>query len=107
MTTTRQQVEEALEEGDTLESIICFYHPFIEKDRYESPQFDNGRVIACPGNELPTRTYSAGYGGVEGEPCICFGAHRIYVKTEYDGAESFRAIPRTPDDARTFVPDAL
>lgn len=94
MATTRQQVIDALAEGDTLESLDCYYNPVPE---YGSAYDASIELIHCRGNDLPEREFDAGYGGVEGEPIICFTDRYVYFRRSYDGYESIGYMPRHPE----------
>ncbi len=87
MATTKAQMLEAIKEAgdDPSEVVCCWSHPGVDE------------LITSGVDELPERKYSAGYDGVEGEPCIAFSPRYVYVKEVYDGAECFVAVPRHPE----------
>ncbi len=96
MTNTRRHVERAaLENGETLADLDCYYHAYDEDD----PNWyrDGHPVIHCRGDELPERRYDRGYGLVEGEPAICYSERFVYFRTGYDGFEEIQSIARHPD----------
>lgn len=95
MTTTKQQVIDALAEGDTLESLDCFYDTMTYDPSYVHSS--TSELIHCRGDELPEREYDHGYGGVEGEPIICFSDRYVYFRRSYDGSESIGYMPRHPE----------
>lgn len=101
MATTKGQVAVALMPEEDRETLICFYQP-IREDRWTTPP---EAPIRCTFDELPEREFSSGFGGVDGEPVICFGRHYVYVKCQYDGSEWVEAIPRTPDAAASWKGD--
>lgn len=102
METTKGQVANALKRtGDDPASLVCFYRPKTG-ERYHHDEF--GPVVRCTFDELPTREFDAGYGGVEGEPVICFSERYVYVKGCYDGSEWVSAVPRNPDSVGDTLP---
>lgn len=99
-TTIRAQLQEVLENGDSLESVVCLYRP--HHDKYS--RTDRPPIVRCSGAELPERKFDAGFGGVNGEATICFSATRVYIRAEYDGSEWFQAIPRNPENVGDDIP---
>ncbi|MGI8765691.1 MAG: hypothetical protein ACR2KM_04135 [Gemmatimonadaceae bacterium] len=96
MTTTQEQVREALEAtGEAEGDLVCFYRP----PYYIAPVHITPKptLVRCSVAELPTREYDAGYGGVEGEEVICFGPRYVYFRATYDGAEWITSAPRNPE----------
>lgn len=49
-------------------------------------------------NEVPTRPFDSGYGGVNGEAIVAYSAKYIYFKGQYDGAEWITSLPLHPDN---------
>ena len=110
-TTTRRQVAlAAAENGEKPEDLRCFYHPHID-DGNNWGYWDGGNgvpeTVECRGDELPDRKYDSGYGGVEGEPVICFSERYVYFRTGYDGSEWIDSMPISPDHLSKRLPHYL
>lgn len=100
MTNLKAQVAEAAEAvKDDPSSMICFYEPVDENGGRRSSWSSKPAPppIRCTFDELPTREYDSGYGGVNGEYFIGFTERFVYVRSVYDGAEWIDAVPRSPE----------
>ena len=100
MATIKGQVSEALQPGDTLESLVCYWQPLIGD--YEWNDESWGPIQKTSGIELPEREFDAGYGGVRGDRVICFSERYVYIRGQYDGLEWVEAIPRSPESLLAF-----
>ena len=105
MTTTREQLLEALQEtGEPPEDIVCFYRPVNGAEFPGWDQEECGDLIQCSVDELPKRQFNEGYGAPMGEPFIAFGPRYVYIKVQYDGAEWIEPIPRHPEFVKKPLP---
>ena len=110
MTTTRQQMLEAIEKtGEDPRDVVCIWQECIGEDGFRVGSWDDEWLKMplhrdVPATELPEREYSDDYGGVEGEPVIGFGPKFVYVKGCYDGREWIEAIPRHPESVTLPLP---
>lgn len=86
----------AADVGDDLDTLECVYLPMENEERSWEQQVRQREIVRCRFKDLPERAFSAGYGGVEGEPVICFSDKYVYVKVVYDGSEWVEAVPRHP-----------
>lgn len=96
MVTTKGQLLKCIKQtGENPDTIVCFWQDcegsWKNYNRETSPPIQSGPVGA-----LPEREFDPSYGGTEGEPCIAYSDHYIYIKVQYDGMEWFVAIPRHP-----------
>ena len=99
MTTRKQQLLEALKDGDKPDDLICFYqHQAGIRD-----EGDQQPILRCRFGDLPEREFDDGFGGLEGEPCIAFSPNWVYVCQRHDGAEDMVAVPRH-SGVVTFIP---
>ncbi len=85
-----QLAEEVAFMGEKTEDLVCFYRKHGSKT-----------LVVCTFEDLPTREFDEGFGGVEGEPTIAFSPNYVYVRRVYDGAEDFCAVPRNPEMIKT------
>lgn len=104
LTDCREQLRAAAAAvGDDPKDIDCYYHPYDEEQPWSYDE-ENRPVVRCRGDELPTRKYDAGFGGVEGEPVVGFSERFVYVRVGYDGAEHIAIVPRLPDALGKNIP---
>ncbi|MFW6121808.1 MAG: hypothetical protein ACOC80_13065 [Petrotogales bacterium] len=105
ITTTKKQMIDVLKKTkEKSEDIICFYQPAEEENTGFWDSEERKEPIKCSVDELPTRKFDCGYGGVQGESFIAFGKKYVYVKVEYDGSEWIEAVPRHPEYVTRFIP---
>ena len=105
MTTTRASLlAVVLEMGDDPNTVECFYQNHAGELFSWDERDDPYPIVACNIYDLPSREFDAGYGGTNGEPCIAFSPRHVYIKSQYDGAERFVAIPRHPEHIGTGIP---
>ena len=102
MTTAQEQLRDAVENnGEKVEDLlICFYEGPVDYS-YDGPPIP---ITECSFEELPTRKFNPGYGGVEGETVIAFSERYVYIKGCYDGQEWMEAIPRHPEVVSNGIP---
>jgi hypothetical protein len=104
-TTIKAQLQATAEEmGDDPETLECFYLPLRQGQRTWEAEVRQRPMVRCGFADLPEREFYAGYGAVQGEPTIAFSDRYVYIRSVYDGAEAFEAVPRHPEHV-TFIPE--
>lgn len=103
MATRKSQLIEALEDNkETIQDVMeVFWQEYIVNERGYP---DYGEIKHGTFNDLPEKNFHAGYGGINGEPCIAFTEKFVYISIQYDGFEWMEAIPRNPDSVGKSIP---